>query len=88
MYHDQGLTAFKALAGFEGVNYTGGLPVVRTSPDHGPAFDLAGKGMADPSSFREALFVSREVFFNRQLNAELKENPLRISPKGHAAYER
>lgn len=88
MYHDQGLTAFKALAGFEGVNYTGGLPVVRTSPDHGPAFDLAGKGTADPSSFREALFVSRDVFFNRQLHAELKENPLRISPKNHSAYER
>lgn len=88
MYHDQGLTAFKALAGFEGVNYTAGLPIVRTSPDHGPAFDMAGKGLADPTSFREALFVGRDVFFNRSLNHELNQNPLPLSAKNQGGFER
>lgn len=88
MYHDQGLTAFKALAGFEGVNYTGGLSIVRTSPDHGPAFDLAGKGLADPTSFREALFVGRDAFFNRALFRELNQNPLLIAPKAQGTFER
>jgi len=88
MYHDQGLTAFKALAGFEGVNFTGGLNIVRTSPDHGPAFDLAGKGIADPVSFREALFVGREVFNNRSLNHELNQNPLPFAPKSQSSFER
>jgi 4-phospho-D-threonate 3-dehydrogenase / 4-phospho-D-erythronate 3-dehydrogenase len=88
MYHDQGLTAFKALAGFEGVNYTGGLDIVRTSPDHGPAFNLAGKGLADPTSFREALFLGREVFINRSLNQELHQNPLPVAPVNHGSFER
>src|SRR4030095_5037479 len=56
MYHDQGLIPFKALASGEGVNYTAGLPVVRTSPDQGTAFDIAGKGKADESSLRTAIF--------------------------------
>jgi len=87
MYHDQGLTAFKALAGFEGVNYTGGLSVIRTSPDHGPAFDLAGKGLADPTSFREALFVGRETYFNRALSSELLKNPLVNAPRTHGGFD-
>src|SRR5699024_242264 len=56
VYHDQGLTPFKTLSFGKGVNYTAGLSEVRTSPDHGTAYDIAGKGIADPSSFREAIF--------------------------------
>src|SRR3546814_8098809 len=56
MYHDQGLIPFKHIAGGEGVNFTAGLPAVRTSPDHGTAFDIAGKGTASEASFRKALF--------------------------------
>lgn len=61
MYHDQGLIPFKTLAFDHGVNFTAGLPIVRTSPDHGTAFDIAGKGIADESSFREALYVACEI---------------------------
>lgn len=86
MYHDQGLTAFKALAGFEGVNFTAGLSIVRTSPDHGPAFDLAGKGIADPTSFREALFVGREIYLNRCLSSELLKNPLPNSTRQQSRF--
>ena len=59
MYHDQGLIPFKTLAFEDGVNFTAGLSIVRTSPDHGTAFDLAGKGVADPSSLLEAMAVAR-----------------------------
>lgn len=65
MYHDQGLVAFKTLAFGGGVNFTAGLNIVRTSPDHGTAFDIAGKGVADPSSFRQALFIARAIAKNR-----------------------
>ncbi|MGB2171795.1 MAG: 4-hydroxythreonine-4-phosphate dehydrogenase PdxA [Flavobacteriaceae bacterium] len=65
-YHDQGLIPFKTLTFGKGVNYTAGLPQVRTSPDHGTAFDIAGKGEATTDSFKEAMFVAREIFFNRQ----------------------
>lgn len=77
MYHDQGLIPFKTLAHGDGVNYTAGLPVIRTSPDHGTAFDIAGKDMADPSSFREALFQAIDLLRQRREYAENTANPLR-----------
>lgn len=77
MYHDQGLIPFKALASGEGVNFTAGLPVVRTSPDHGTAFDIAGKNKADESSFRSALFECLEILKNRYEFDENRKNPLR-----------
>jgi len=77
MYHDQGLIPFKSLAIGEGVNYTAGLPVIRTSPDHGTAFDIAGKGKADPSSFLEAIFVAVDIMRTRTNYEEMHKNPLR-----------
>ena len=77
MYHDQGLIPFKSLAFGEGVNYTAGLPVVRTSPDHGTAFDIAGKGKADYSSFLEAIFVAVDIIKRRADYEEMRKNPLR-----------
>ena len=65
IYHDQGLIPFKTLSFGQGVNFTAGLSHFRTSPDHGTAFDLAGKGVADPSSFSEAVYRSREIFLKR-----------------------
>ncbi len=79
MYHDQGLVPFKTLAAGEGVNFTAGLPVIRTSPDHGTAFDIAGKDLADPSSFREALFAAIDLLRNRRAHAENTANPLQRS---------
>lgn len=76
MYHDQGLAPFKVLAMDDGVNYTAGLPVVRTSPDHGTAYDIAGKGVADENSFRQALYTAIDVWRNRQQYDEARENPL------------
>ena len=66
MYHDQVLTPFKTIAFENGVNFTAGLPVVRTSPDHGTAFDIAGKNLADPTSLREAIFTAIDIFNNRK----------------------
>lgn len=77
MYHDQGLIPFKALATGEGVNFTAGLPVVRTSPDHGVAFDIAGKDKADASSFMTALFECIDIINRRKGYAENRRNPLR-----------
>ena len=77
MYHDQGLVAFKTLAQGDGVNYTAGLTIVRTSPDHGTAFDIAGKNLADPSSFREAVFQSIELLNKRKEYTANTANPLR-----------
>lgn len=77
MYHDQGLAPFKALAMDEGVNYTAGLPVVRTSPAHGTAYDIAGKGVASEDSFRQAIYVAIDVFRNRMREKEALSNPLR-----------
>ncbi len=76
MYHDQGLIPFKTLSFGQGVNYSAGLPIVRTSPDHGTAFELAGKSEADPGSFRAALFAAIDLVRNRGLSEELKANPL------------
>lgn len=77
MYHDQGLVPFKTLAAGDGVNYTAGLPFVRTSPDHGTAFDIAGKNLADPSSFTTALFECIALAQRRAEYDERNKNPLR-----------
>lgn len=77
MYHDQGLTPFK-LASFErGVNFTAGLPVVRTSPAHGTAYNLAGENIASPESFREALYLAIDVYNNRTIWNEISKDPLK-----------
>lgn len=77
MYHDQGLVGFKALSFGSGVNFTAGLQVVRTSPDHGTAYDLAGKNMASPDSFRSALFLAIDILGNRSDYTEMHRNPLK-----------
>ena len=70
MYHDQGLIPFKTLAFDKGVNFTAGLSIVRTSPDHGTAYDIAGKNEANPASIREAMFLACDVLKNRQLTLQ------------------
>lgn len=77
MYHDQGLIPFKILSGTEGVNFTAGLPVVRTSPDHGTAMEIAGKNIADEGSFLSALYKAIEIAKNRKQYKEDNKNPLR-----------
>ncbi len=81
MYHDQGLTPFKALAAGSGVNYTAGLPIVRTSPDHGTAYDIAGKGKASEESFRNAVLLATDIFRNRKQHKELHSNVLQPQKK-------
>lgn len=76
-YHDQGLIPFKTLAFGKGVNFTAGLSKVRTSPDHGTAYEIAGKGAADESSFKEAVFMAIQVFKNRLNHSEIAANPLK-----------
>ena len=70
MYHDQGLAPFKALSFDTGVNFTAGLPFVRTSPVHGTAFDLAGKGEASENSFRQAIYLACDIYRNRKMYAD------------------
>ena len=77
MYHDQGLTPFKALSFGRGVNFTAGLPIIRTSPDHGTGYGIAGTGKASPDSFRNALFMARDLYRNRQMHKLNKADPLR-----------
>ncbi len=77
MYHDQGLIPFKSLAVGEGVNYTAGLNAVRTSPDHGVAFDIAGKGIADPTSFLAATYEAIDIIRRRFGYTSARENPLK-----------
>lgn len=77
MYHDQGLIPFKSLALGEGTNFTAGLPVIRTSPDHGTAFDIAGKNLADEASFRQAIYTAIDIYETRMGYAERTRNPLR-----------
>jgi 4-hydroxythreonine-4-phosphate dehydrogenase len=78
MYHDQGLTPFKALFFDQGVNYTAGLPIVRTSPDHGTGYEIAGKNQASSDSMRSAIFLAVDVYQNRKLFKEITANPLEI----------
>ncbi len=80
MYHDQGLIPFKALSFNNGVNFTTGLPIIRTSPDHGTAYDIAGKNMADASSFRKALYMAIDIYRNRKAYKEASANPLKSNP--------
>lgn len=79
MYHDQGLIPFKQIAFESGVNFTAGLNFVRTSPDHGTAYDIAGKNQASEISFREALFTALHIARNRKEGAALSENPLQFT---------
>ena len=80
-YHDQGLIPFKTLTFGNGVNYTAGLNKVRTSPDHGTAYDIAGKGIANSDSFKESIFMAIEIFKNRNMDVLLNENPLQKQPQ-------
>jgi 4-hydroxythreonine-4-phosphate dehydrogenase len=77
MYHDQGLTPFKALSFDTGVNFTAGLPFIRTSPVHGTGFQIAGKGEASENSFRQAVYLACDIFRNRRMYAEITRNPLK-----------
>lgn len=80
-YHDQGLIPFKTLSFGNGVNYTAGLSGIRTSPDHGTAYEIAGKGEADHNSFKEAVYLALDVFHNREEYKEISKNPLKIREK-------
>lgn len=80
-YHDQGLIPFKTLSFGKGVNYTAGLNRVRTSPDHGTAYDIAGKDMADFNSFKEAVYLAIDIFRSRNQYEEISQKPLKIKEK-------
>ena len=77
MYHDQGLAPLKALAMNSGINFTAGLSIIRTSPAHGVAYDIAGQGTADENSFRQAIYAAIDIMRNRKFYAEARRNPLR-----------
>ncbi len=77
MYHDQGLIPFKTVSMENGVNFTAGLSIIRTSPAHGTAYDLAGKNLASEDSFRQALYMAYDIYQNRIWNQEISENPLK-----------
>ncbi len=76
MYHDQGLVPFKTISFGTGVNYTAGLPIVRTSPDHGTGYDIAGKNLASPDSLRNAIFMGIDIVKNREAYKEMTANPV------------
>ena len=80
-YHDQGLIPFKTLSFGNGVNYTAGLNKIRTSPDHGTAYDIAGKGIADFNSFKEAVYLAIDIYHSRNQYAEISEKPLKTKEK-------
>jgi 4-hydroxythreonine-4-phosphate dehydrogenase len=79
MYHDQGLIPFKTMAFDDGVNFTAGLPVIRTSPDHGTAYDIAGKGIANEQSFRNAVYLACDIYKRRMEYDEANAKPLAFS---------
>ena len=81
MYHDQGLAPFKALSMDDGVNFTAGLDIVRTSPDHGTAYDIAGKGVASIQSFVQSIYTAIDVYRNRLRHDEMHADPLVIAPR-------
>jgi len=94
MYHDQGLTPFKALAFQEGVNFTAGLPVVRTSPDHGTAYEMAGRDIADPRSMMSSIYTAIDIYNHRAAYDELQAGKMKIEmpdmgvkPKGGKIIE-
>ena len=80
-YHDQGLIPFKTLSFGKGVNYTAGLNKIRTSPDHGTAYDIAGKGIADYNSFKEAVYLAIDIYNSREVYDEISEKPMKITKK-------
>lgn len=80
-YHDQGLIPFKTLSFGNGVNYSAGLNKIRTSPDHGTAYDIAGKGVADFNSFKEAIYLAIDIYNSRNQYAEISQKPLKIKEK-------
>lgn len=80
MYHDQGLVPFKTIAFNSGVNFTAGLPVIRTSPDHGTAYDIAGKNIASEDSFRKAVYTAIDIYRARKMFKITNANPLKINP--------
>ena len=84
MYHDQGLAPFKALSFTDGVNFTGGLSIIRTSPDHGTAYDIAGQGLANADSFRQAIFLALDIHKRRDMHEEISAHPLQ-SPRQNAS---
>jgi 4-hydroxythreonine-4-phosphate dehydrogenase len=88
MYHDQGLAPFKALSFQTGVNYTAGLPIVRTSPVHGTGLQIAGQGKADPTSFRNAVLLAKDIFKNRTNHREMNADPLQPQAKARTRNER
>ncbi len=81
VYHDQGLIPFKTLSFGKGVNFTAGLNKIRTSPDHGTAFDIAGKGIADHNSFKEAVYLGIDIYKSRIQHQEITQNPMKIREK-------
>lgn len=88
MYHDQGLAPFKALSFGHGVNYTAGLPIVRTSPDHGTGLDIAGKGLADEGSFRQAVWLACDILRNREAYKAMTADPLKPQKREKERKER
>ncbi|MGZ3863941.1 MAG: 4-hydroxythreonine-4-phosphate dehydrogenase PdxA [Bacteroidia bacterium] len=88
MYHDQGLIPFKTLSFNDGVNFTTGLPIIRTSPDHGTAYDLAGKNVADAGSFRKAIYMAIDIYRNRKMYKSASANPLQSRPAGKYENQR
>jgi len=81
MYHDQGLIPFKTVSMDRGVNFTAGLSIIRTSPAHGTAYDLAGQNIASEESFRQALFMAYDILLNRKLDKEIRANPLKVEER-------
>ena len=88
MYHDQGLAPFKAISFEDGVNYTAGLPIVRTSPDHGTAFEMAGRDEADPRSMRAAIFRAIDIYQNRLEWQDLQDGKMIEQPRQTDRNER
>jgi 4-hydroxythreonine-4-phosphate dehydrogenase len=87
MYHDQGMTAFKTLCFDSGVNFTAGLPIVRTSPAHGTAYDIVGTDKASPESFRQALYLACDIAVNRKQYRTLKANAMKDVELKHSATD-
>jgi 4-hydroxythreonine-4-phosphate dehydrogenase len=80
-YHDQGLIPFKTISFGSGINYTAGLNKIRTSPDHGTAYEIAGKGVADNSSFKEAVYLAIDVYHSRNQYLQISQKPLKVNEK-------
>lgn len=80
MYHDQGLIPFKLMSFGDGVNFTAGLPIIRTSPDHGTAYDIAGQNKADGASMRKALFLAKDLYNNRRLYSQTRKEEKKPKP--------